>query len=312
MADENWERTMIERLATEGLLEQQRARRWGIFFKLLGFACVFLVLFLLLATIGGSDRACADKCTAMVELRGELDSDARASAENVIAGLQAAFNEKGTQGVILKVDSPGGSPVQAGAINDEIRRLRAKYPNIPIYAVVEEICASGAYYVAVATDKIYVDKASLVGSIGVIMDGFGFVGAMDKLGVERRALTAGGNKDFLDQFAPVVPAQKEYAQQMLDEIHQQFIAAVKQGRGARLKETPEMFSGLVWSGQRSIELGLTDALGSVGSVARDVIKAEDVVDFTQQESIADRVARKFGASMGSTLASSVGRSLRLH
>jgi len=311
MADENWERTMIERLATEGLLEQQRARRWGIFFKLLGFGCVFLVLFLVLASIGASDRGCQDKCTALVELRGELDSDSRASAENVIAGLQAAFKEKGTQGVILKVDSPGGSPVQAGAINDEIRRLRAKYPDTPIYAVVEEICASGAYYVAVATDKIFVDKASLVGSIGVIMDGFGFVGIMDKLGVERRALTAGENKDFLDQFAPVVPKQKEYAQQMLDEIHLQFITAVKQGRGARLKETPEMFSGLVWSGQRSIELGLTDALGTVNSVARDVIKAEDVVDFTQQETLADRVARKFGASMGSTLASSIGKSMHL-
>ena len=311
MADENWERTMIERLATEGLLEQQRARRWGIFFKLLGFACVFLVLFLVLASIGAGDRGCVDKCTALVELRGELDSDGRASADNVIAGLQAAFKEKGTQGVILKIDSPGGSPVQAGAINDEIRRLRAKYPDTPIYTVVEEICASGAYYVAVATDRIFVDKASLVGSIGVIMEGFGFVGTMDKLGVERRALTAGQNKDFLDQFAPIVPRQKEYAQSMLDEIHQQFIAAVKQGRGARLKETPEMFSGLVWSGQRSIELGLTDALGSVNSVARDVIKAEDVVDFTQQETLADRVARKFGASMGSTFASSVGRTMRL-
>jgi protease IV len=311
MADENWERTMIERLATEGLLEQQRARRWGIFFKLLGFGCVFVVLFLVLASIGASDRACPDKCTALVELRGELDSDGRASAENVIAGLQAAFKEKSTQGVILRVDSPGGSPVQAGAINDEIRRLRAKYPDTPIYAVVEEICASGAYYVAVATDKIFVDKASLVGSIGVIMEGFGYVGTMDKLGVERRALTAGENKDFLDPFAPVVPKQKEYAQQMLDEIHQQFITAVKQGRGARLKETPEMFSGLVWSGQRSIELGLTDALGTVNSVARDVIKAEDVVDFTQQETLADRVARKFGASMGSTLASSIGRTVRL-
>jgi protease-4 len=311
MADENWERTMIERLATEGLLEQQRARRWGIFFKLLAFACVFLVLFLVLATIGGSDRACVDKCTAMVEMRGELDPDGRANADNVIAGLQAAFKDKGTQGVILKIDSPGGSPVQAGAINDEIRRLRAKYPDTPIYAVVEEICASGAYYVAVAADKIFVDKASLVGSIGVIMEGFGFVGAMDKLGVERRALTAGENKDFLDQFAPVVPRQKEYAQKMLDEIHQQFIAAVKQGRGARLKDTPEMFTGLVWSGQRSIELGLTDALGSVNSVARDVIKADDVVDFTQQETLADRLTRKFGASMGSTLASSIGRTMRL-
>jgi protease-4 len=246
----------------------------------------------------------------MVELRGELDSDARASADNVIAGLQAAFKDKGTRGVVLKIDSPGGSPVQAGAINDEIRRLRAKHPDTPIYAVVEEICASGAYYVAVATDRIYVDKASLVGSIGVIMDGFGFIGTMEKLGVERRVLTAGENKDFLDPFAPVVPKQREYAQQMIDEIHAQFIAAVKQGRGARLKDTPELYSGLVWSGQRSIELGLADALGSVDSVARDVIKADDVVDFTQQESLTDRVARKLGASMGRTAASLLQKSLR--
>lgn len=310
MAEENWERGILERLATEGLLEQQRARRWGIFFKLLTFALVFFVLYLVLASTSATDRVCLDKCTAMVELRGELDSDARASADNVIAGLQAAFKDKGTRGVVLKIDSPGGSPVQAGAINDEIRRLRAKHPDTPIYAVVEEICASGAYYVAVATDRIYVDKASLVGSIGVIMDGFGFVGTMEKLGVERRALTAGENKDFLDPFAPVVPKQREYAQQMIDEIHAQFIAAVKQGRGARLKDTPELYSGLVWSGQRSIELGLADALGSVDSVARDVIKADDVVDFTQQESLTDRVARKLGTSMGRTAASLLQKSLR--
>ncbi|HEY1461324.1 MAG TPA: S49 family peptidase [Casimicrobiaceae bacterium] len=310
MAEENWERGILERLATEGLLEQQRARRWGIFFKLLTFALVFFVLYLVLSSTSATDRVCLDKCTAMVELRGELDSDARASADNVIAGLQAAFKDKGTRGVVLKIDSPGGSPVQAGAINDEIRRLRAKHPDTPIYAVVEEICASGAYYVAVATDRIYVDKASLVGSIGVIMDGFGFVGTMEKLGVERRALTAGENKDFLDPFAPVVPKQREYAQQMIDEIHAQFIAAVKQGRGARLKETPELYSGLVWSGQRSIELGLADALGSVDSVARDVIKADDVVDFTQQESLTDRVARKLGASMGRTAASLLQKSPR--
>jgi len=310
MAEENWERGILERLATEGLLEQQRARRWGIFFKLLTFALVFFVLYLVLSSTSATDRVCLDKCTAMVELRGELDSDARASADNVIAGLQAAFKDKGTRGVVLKIDSPGGSPVQAGAINDEIRRLRAKHPDTPIYAVVEEICASGAYYVAVATDRIYVDKASLVGSIGVIMDGFGFVGTMEKLGVERRALTAGENKDFLDPFAPVVPKQREYAQQMIDEIHAQFIAAVKQGRGARLKETPELYSGLVWSGQRSIELGLADALGSVDSVARDVIKADDVVDFTQQESLTDRVARKLGASMERTAASLLQKSPR--
>jgi len=310
MADENWERRIIERLATEGLLEQQRARRWGIFFKLLTFAFLFVTLFVVLASIFESERTCLDKCTAMVELTGELDSEGRASAENVIAGLQAAFKNKGTQGVVLKIDSPGGSPVQAGEINDEIRRLRGKYPDTPIYAVVGDICASGAYYVAVAADKIYVDKASLIGSIGVIIEGFGFVGSLEKLGVERRVMTAGENKDFLDPFSPLTDKEKEYAQRMIDEIHQQFIAVVKQGRGSRLKESPELFSGLVWNGQRSIELGLADALGNVGSVARDVIKAEEVVDFTPQENLAERVARKFGATLGRTFASTLAGVMR--
>jgi protease-4 len=244
MAEENWERRVIEQLATEGLREQTRARRWGIFFKLLTFAFLVVALFAAIAAVTEIERVCLDKCTATVELRGELDADGPASAENVMAGLQAAFKNKGTQGVVLRINSPGGSPVQAGEINDEIRRLRAQYPAIPIYAVVEEMCASGAYYAAVAADKIYVDKASLIGSIGVIIDGFGFVGAMDKLGIERRALTAGENKTFLDPFSPMTPQQRDYAQKMIDEIHQQFIATVKAGRGARLKESPELFSGL--------------------------------------------------------------------
>ena len=310
MADENWERRIIERLATEGLLEQQRTRRWGILFKLLTFVFLFIVLFVVIASFVETERACLDKCTAMVELKGQIDADGRASAENIITGLQAAFKNKGTQGVVLKIDSPGGSPVEAGEINDEIRRLRAKYPDTPLYAVVGEMCASGAYYVAVAADKIYVDKASLIGSIGVIIDGFGFVGSLEKLGVERRVLTAGENKDFLDPFSPLTDKQKQYAQQMIDEIHQQFIAVVKQGLGSRLKESPELFSGLVWNGQRSIDLGLADALGSVGSVARDVIKAEEVVDFTPQENIAERVARKFGATLGRTFASTLAGAVR--
>jgi protease IV len=308
--EDNWERRVLERLAADGLREQRRARRWGIFFKLLAFGFLFFVLFAVLGLWTGGERLCLDKCTAMVEIQGELDATSRASADNVIAGLQAAFKNKGTQGVVLKINSPGGSPVQAGEINDEIRRLRGKYPDTPIYAVVEEICASGAYYVAVAADKIYVDKASLVGSIGVIMDGFGFVGALDKLGIERRALTAGDNKAFLDPFSPLSPKQKEYAQQMLGDIHQQFIAVVKAGRGSRIKDSPELFSGLVWNGKRSIELGLTDALGSVRSVARDVIKAEDIVDFTVQENVAERVARKFGAAMGKSVAASIQASMR--
>jgi protease IV len=308
--EDNWERRVLERLATDGLREQRRARRWGIFFKLLAFGFLFFVLFAALGAWTGSERLCLDKCTAMVEIQGEIDATSRASADNVIAGLQAAFKNKGTQGVVLKINSPGGSPVQAGEINDEIRRLRGKYPDTPIYAVVEEICASGAYYVAVATDKIYVDKASLVGSIGVIMDGFGFVGTLDKLGIERRALTAGDNKTFLDPFLPLTAKQKEYAQQMLADIHQQFIAVVRSGRGSRIKDSPELFSGLVWNGRRSIELGLTDALGSVRSVARDVVKAEDIVDFTVQENVAERVARKFGAAMGRSVAASIQASMR--
>ena len=308
--EDNWERRVLERLATDGLREQRRARRWGIFFKLLAFGLLFFVLFAALGAWTGSERLCLDKCTAMVEIQGEIDATGRASADNVIAGLQAAFKNKGTQGVVLKINSPGGSPVQAGEINDEIRRLRGKYPDTPIYAVVEEICASGAYYVAVAADKIYVDKASLVGSIGVIMDGFGFVGALDKLGIERRALTAGDNKAFLDPFLPLSAKQKEYAQQMLGDIHQQFVAVVRAGRGSRIKDSPELFSGLVWNGRRSIELGLTDALGSVRSVARDVVKAEDIVDFTVQENVAERVARKFGAAMGSSVAASIKASMR--
>jgi protease-4 len=308
--EDNWERRVLERLATDGLREQRRARRWGIFFKLLTFGFLFFVLFAALGAWTGTERLCLDKCTAMVEIQGEIDATGRASADNVIAGLQAAFKNKGTQGVVLKINSPGGSPVQAGEINDEIRRLRGKYPDTPIYAVVEEICASGAYYVAVAADKIYVDKASLVGSIGVIMDGFGFVGALDKLGIERRALTAGDNKAFLDPFSPLSAKQKEYAQQMLGDIHQQFIAVVRSGRGNRIKDSPELFTGLVWNGKRSIELGLTDALGSVRSVARDVVKAEDIVDFTVQENVAERVARKFGAAMGRSVAASIRASMR--
>jgi protease-4 len=310
MAEEHWERGVLERLATEGLREMRRARRWGIFFKLATLVVLFSILIVAVGTFGESARACLDKCTALIEMRGELDADGPASAANVMAGLQAAFKSKGTQGVVLRINSPGGSPVQAGLINDEIRRLRTAYPATPVYAVVEEMCASGAYYVAVAADKIYVDKASLIGSIGVIIDGFGFVGAMDKLGIERRALVAGENKAFLDPFSPLTPPQRDYAQQMIEEIHQQFIAAVKAGRGTRLKDSPEVFSGLVWNGARGIDLGLADALGSVDSVARDVIKAEEVVDFTVKENLSERLSRKFGAALASAFLSTAERGAR--
>ncbi|MHB9117001.1 MAG: S49 family peptidase [Burkholderiales bacterium] len=296
MSDNNWERQTLEKLAFSALQEQKRARHWTIFFRLLTFIFLFLALFIAMGWVGHGETAIPGRHTALVDLRGVISADSEASADNIISGLQAAFKDKNTQGVILRINSPGGSPVQAGYINDEIRRLRAKYPKIPLYTVVEDICASGGYYVAVATDRIFVDKASIVGSVGVLMDGFGFTGGMEKLGIERRLLTAGVNKGFLDPFSPVNASQKQYAQNMLDEIHGQFIQAVRQGRGKRLKETPDMFSGLVWTGEQSIKLGLADAYGSTDSVARDVIKAEDIVDFTPREGLAERFAKQLGAS----------------
>ena len=298
---EGWERAVLEKVALAAIAEQRTARRWSMAFKMLVMIYLFLVLFLGMGWLKKAGDKSTGKHTAMVELRGVIASEGQASADNVTSGLQAAFKDSNTVGVVLRINSPGGSPVQAGYINDEIKRLRGLYPNIPLYAVVEDICASGGYYVAVAADKIYVDKASIVGSIGVVMDGFGFTGTMEKLGVERRANAAGENKKFLDPFSPVNPAHKAFAEKMLAEIHEQFITVVRQGRGKRLKETPELFSGLVWVGPKSIELGLADALGSVDSVARDVIKAEDVVDFTPHENIAERVARKFGAAMAEAL-----------
>jgi protease-4 len=298
----NWEREVLGKLAMAALQEQRSARRWGIFFKILTFSYLLIVLLMFLGLRDmKNEAALAGKHTSLVELTGEISADKSANADNIIEALQAAFKDKNTQGVILRINSPGGSPVQAGAINDEIRRLRAKYPDIPLYVVVEDICASGGYYVAAAADKIYVNKASLIGSIGVLMDGFGFTGSMQKLGVERRLLTAGENKGFLDPFSPFDPKQAAIAKKMLAEIHQQFITVVREGRGKRLKETPETFSGLIWTGQKGIELGLADGMGSVESVARDVIKAENIVDYTTREGFADRLAKKFGAGAASVM-----------
>jgi protease-4 len=295
----NWERGVIEKLALEALQEQRRARRWGIFFKALTFAYLTFLLILLLDLRGGDTFA--GKHSALVDVAGVIDAKGGASADNVNSALLSAFKDKNTQGVILRVNSPGGSPVQAGLIYDEIRRLRDLYPNIPMYAVVEDVCASGGYYIASAADRIYVDKASLIGSIGVLMDQFGFVETLDKLGVERRVLSAGENKAFLDPFSPLEPRHVEHAKALLGEIHQQFIEVVRKGRGKRLKESPELFSGLIWTGAKSIELGLTDGLGSVDYVAREVIKAEQVVDYTQKENIAERFAKRFGAGVAQTL-----------
>jgi protease-4 len=298
--DPNWERQILEKLAMSAIQEQRRTRHWGILFKTLGFLYLFIVLFLAAGWFGGDSVSIPREHTALVDLQGVIASE-EASADAIIASLQGAFEDEKTKGVILRINSPGGSPVQAGQIYDEIKRLRKLHPKTPLYAVVDDICASGGYYVAAGADRIFVDKASIVGSIGVLMDGFGFTQTMEKLGVERRLLTAGENKGFLDPFSPLDPKQQVFAKQMLEEIHGQFIGVVREGRGKRLKETPEMFSGLVWSGEKSIELGLADALGSVDSVARDVIKAEDIVDYTQQESFAERLAGRLGAAMASAL-----------
>ncbi len=291
-----WERQALERLAGAALLEQRRARYWSIFFKSVTLLYLFLVLFFAMGWFGGRDMAASGRHMALVQVNGVIGPESRASADQVVAGLQAAFKDGNTAGVIIRINSPGGSPVQAGQIYDEIRRLRALHPDIPVHAVIEDVCASGGYYVAAAVDRVFVNRASLVGSIGVLMDGFGFAGAINRLGVERRLLTAGDNKGFLDPFQPLQPRQREHAQSMLDQIHAQFIAVVKEGRGDRLKPVPELFSGLVWTGEKSIELGLADALGTVESVARDVIKSENVVDFTPRENIAERVAKRFGAA----------------
>ncbi len=298
--DPQWERKLLEKLATASLSEQRARRRWGIFFKLLGFGYLAVFIFLAL-DLGGSDKLPDGKHTAVVYVHGTIDAGGVASAEKINAALQSAFEDKRTAGVILRINSPGGSPVQSGIIYDEIKRLRTKYPDTPLYAVVEDLCASGGYYVASAADKIYANKASLVGSIGVLMDGFGFTGTMDKLGVERRLLTAGENKGFLDPFSPQEPQQKAYAKAMLDEIHRQFIEAVRKGRGNRLKENPELFSGLVWTGTQGVKLGLVDDYGTVDSVARDVIKAEKLMDFSVKENIAERFAKRFGADMAQSL-----------
>ena len=315
MSDQNnnWERGVLEKLAISALQEQRRARHWGIFFKALTFGYLFIILFIFMGWFDKNETTLSTgKHTALVDMQGVIAPDSRASADNIIPSLQEAFKDKGTQGVILRINSPGGSPVQAGQINDEIRRLRAKHPAVPLYVVVEDICASGGYYVAAAADKIFVDKASLIGSVGVLMDGFGFTGTMEKLGVERRLITAGTNKGFLNPFSAANPAHQAYAKQMLSEIHQQFIDVVKQGRGKRLKETPDTFSGLVWNGQRGVEMGLADGMGSVESVARDVVKAEKIVDFTVKENFADRLVKRFGAGVASAIGFSAqgGISLR--
>lgn len=306
--DKNWQRDVITKLAFSALDEQRRGRRWSMAFR--GF--ILLYLFALLFMIptdfdaGSSIKKKGGKHAALVELNGVIADNTDANAYTVISGLKAAFEDKNTSGVILEINSPGGSPVQSGYINDEIGRLREKYPDIPLYAVITDTCASGGYYVAAAADEIYADKASIVGSIGVLMDGFGFTEAMKKLGVERRLMTAGEHKGFLDPFSPAQREDVMHVKSLLANIHKQFIDTVKAGRGSRLKETPELFSGLVWTGEQGIELGLVDALGNRGFVAREVIGVEYIVDFTRRPNFVNRIVDRLGVAMGSTLSSSLG------
>lgn len=295
----------LEKIA-QGYLEEQRAnRRWRNIFRI---GVLLLALFAIGAAMdlkwGG--KPASTRHTAMIEISGEIDADsATASVDTILPALQEAFEDPGSVGVVLRMNSPGGSPVQSAIVNEEITRLRQLYPKKPVHVVVEDMCASGCYYIAAAADRIYVSQGSIVGSIGVLMSSFGFTGLMNKLGVERRLMTAGENKAMMDPFQPQNAKHKAFTQAMLDEIHQQFIAAVKAGRGKRLKPSPEIFSGLFWTGSTAIRLGLADGLGTVDSVARDVLKAEDVIDYTVREGLSDRVLKKFGAAVGEGFAKTV-------
>ena len=287
---------LFDELARAYLAQQKRDARWRWFWRLMWVGVAAFVIMATWDTVPSSHTPVSPH-TALVEVRGEISAESEASADNLMTALRSAFEDAGAQAVVLRINSPGGSPVQAGLVNDEVRRLKSLHKK-KVYAVCEEMCASAAYYIAVSADRVYVDKASIVGSIGVLMDGFGFVGTMEKLGIERRLMTAGGNKGMLDPYSPLKPEQAELAQTMLDQIHHQFIQVVRQGRGKALKETPDTFSGLFWNGEEAVRQGLADQLGSLDQVARDVIKAEDIVDYTQKANLAERLAKRFGAAIG--------------
>ena len=304
--DPNWEKELISKLALGALTEQRRARRWGIFFKSIMVIYLLVIVGFMFVGQDGASMGVGKKHTALIEVQGVIAADSEASADNIVSSLRLAFENKHTAGVILRINSPGGSPVQAGYINDEIKRLRGKYPNIPLYAVVTDLCASGGYYIAAAADEIYVDKASIVGSIGVVMGSFGFVDAMGKLGIERRMLTAGENKGFLDPFSPLKEKDAAHIHGMLDNIHQQFIETVKTGRGDRLKENDDLFTGLVWTGEQAIEMGLADGLGSASYVARDVIGEESIVDYTVKPDPFQQFVERFGVVMAETFVKVLG------
>lgn len=297
---------VLSRLAHASLTEQRRARRWNVFFKGLFAAYFFVLIFIVyLPSAGESGSGTNKEHTALVELKGVISSESEANADSVITGLRAAFKEEKAKAVILRINSPGGSPVQSGYINDEIYRLKKKYPKKKLYAVISDICASGGYYIAAAADEIYADKASVVGSIGVVMNGFGFVDTMKKVGVERRMYTAGANKGFLDPFSKAKPEDIEHIQGLLKNIHQQFIDTVRKGRGDKLKDNGKLYSGLVWTGEESIKIGLVDALGSSSYVAREIVKAEKIIDYTPKPNFVDRFAERLGVSFGASLFSKI-------
>ena len=295
--DPGFEQTLVNQIAREFLAEQRRARRWNIAFKL--FIALFMLLFLSIYLFGKIDispgKLTDGKHTALVDIQGIIANSEQARADYVTASLRAAYEDSNTAGIILRINSPGGSPVQAGYVNDEINRLKNEHPDIPVYAVIGDLCASGGYYIAVAADKIYADKASLVGSIGVIMSSFGFVDAIEKLGIQRRVYHAGEYKAFLDPFSPEQDEELDHLDQLLDGIYQQFVQAVREGRGDRLVEDERIFSGLIWTGEQSMELGLVDSLGNADYVAREVIGAEEIVDFTYQDTLLEQFSREIGA-----------------
>lgn len=304
-----WEQQTLQQMLNATLIENRRKRRWGIFFKMLGFGYLFMLAGMMFwSSELDMSKATAKEHTAVVKIDGVIASSTKASADRIVTGLRNAFEDKKTKGVILRMNTPGGSTVQSRYVNQELIRLRKKYPDIPVYAVVVDICASGGYYIAAAADKIYADEGSLVGSIGVLIDAFGFVGTMEKLGVERRLLTAGGHKGLLDPFSPLKQEDELHIKNLLSQVHQQFIEAVKEGRGDRLKyeEHPEIFSGLFWNGEQARELGLVDDFGSTGYVAREVIGVKEIVDFTLKEEIWDRFARRLGAGAAEVLGGWVG------
>lgn len=302
---------LLEKVLLASVEEQRRARRWGVFFRLLTFLYILWFAWMIFGGGGVGKAAIAGAHTAVVDINGEISDIAEANAEAIIEGLQAAFDSPGSKAIVLRINSPGGSPVQSAYVYDEIRRLRSQHKDKKLYAVITDMGASGAYYIAASADQIYVNPSSLVGSIGVIMQGFGVEGLMRKMGVENRTLTAGEHKAILSPFEPMTPEEQAHVQALLEGVHQQFISAVKQGRGQRLKDEPQLFSGLFWTGQQAVELGLADGFGSVGSVARNVVGAEEIVDYTRRPDPLSGLISQLGVQLRSAVLAGLASSDRV-